>query len=361
MQSSILIRESRGFSPAEKVMQPKWQRIILLCVLAYEGAGALLGGALLIAQPYGSLMKMPVEIMHGTFRNFMIPGVILFLLGVLNMLAFFSVLRKTRFDWMLALGASILMVLWFWVEIAILLELHWLHAMWGLPVLLGLVAAFPLVPAPYQIKALLYCGIVSSLLYVAINVIVPLQWEDYEPASQTISELSAIGAPTRTLWNVLAAPYTFLSLAFAWGVYKAAGQNRRLYISSILLIVYGTLGFLLPFAPIHSRESLSAGGGTLSDTLHIVLAGVTQIIYLIALDYAGAALGKRFRLYSIFTFILLIIFGAFTFFEAPGVAKNEPTPMIGIWERINIGLFQFWTIAFALIMLTRQHKQENQS
>lgn len=69
------------------------------------------------------------------------------------------------------------MIIWFLVEIAILLEFHWLHAMWGLPVVLGLLAAIPSVPAHYQQKALLYCGLLSSLLYIAINIIVPLQWE----------------------------------------------------------------------------------------------------------------------------------------------------------------------------------------
>lgn len=44
-------------------------------------------------------------------------------------------------------------------------------------------------------KALLVCGIVSSLLYLAMNVFVAMQWEGYSSASQTISELSAIGAP----------------------------------------------------------------------------------------------------------------------------------------------------------------------
>ena len=49
-------------------------------------------------------------------------------------------------------------------------------------------------------KSLLVCGVLSSLLYVAMTVLVAMQWEGYSSASQTISELSAIGAPTRSLW-----------------------------------------------------------------------------------------------------------------------------------------------------------------
>jgi hypothetical protein len=59
-------------------------------------------------------------------------------------------------------------------------------------------------------KILLVCGILSSLLYVAMNVLVAMEWEGYSSVSQTISELSAIGAPTRSLWVLPAAFYTFL-------------------------------------------------------------------------------------------------------------------------------------------------------
>jgi hypothetical protein len=59
-------------------------------------------------------------------------------------------------------------------------------------------------------KTLLVCGILSSLLYVAMTVFIAMQWEGYSSASQTVSELSAIGAPTRSLWVALGAvtPYS---------------------------------------------------------------------------------------------------------------------------------------------------------
>ena len=65
-------------------LQPTWSRILLLFVLGYEAAGALLGGALLIAAPDGRLMDMPVELMRGFFPDFLIPGIILLGLGLLK-------------------------------------------------------------------------------------------------------------------------------------------------------------------------------------------------------------------------------------------------------------------------------------
>lgn len=131
--------------PASLVRQPTWQRVTLLIVLGYEGIGALLGGGLLAAKPDGRLMDMPVEIMHGVFRNFFIPGLILIGLGILNTIAFTTVILRARMDWLLSsLGLGGLAT-WFIVEIIILQELHWLHAIWGIPVLVGCLLTIQLI------------------------------------------------------------------------------------------------------------------------------------------------------------------------------------------------------------------------
>ena len=88
-------------------------------------------------------------------------------------------------------------------------------------------------------KSLLVCGILSSLLYVAMTVLVAMQWESYSSASQTISELSAIGAPTRSLWAVPGAIYTLLVMAFGFGVWASAGRIRALRIAGGLIVAYG--------------------------------------------------------------------------------------------------------------------------
>ena len=132
--------------------QPGWQRIILLSVLGYETAGALSGGILLAIAPDGQLMDMPIEIMHGFFKDFFIPGLMLIGLGILNAVAFISVLLKNRQCWFfsgLALGG---LFIWFTVEIIILQEFHWLHAMWGLPVIIGCLMIVPLIPLTCKTK-----------------------------------------------------------------------------------------------------------------------------------------------------------------------------------------------------------------
>jgi hypothetical protein len=202
-------------------------------------------------------------------------------------------------------------------------------------------------------KLPLMCGIVSSLLYVAMNVLVPMQWDGYSSASQTVSELSAIGAPTRPLWVPLGVAYTVLVAVFGWGVRASARQNRPLRVAGSLLVAYGVVGLAWP--PMHLREVLAAGGGTLSDTMHIAFAIVTVLLMLLAMGFGAAAFGNRFRLYSIATIVILLAFGALTVPDAANIQANLPTPWVGVWERINIGVFLLWVVVLATMLLSARH------
>ena len=167
-----------------------------------------------------------------------------------------------------------------------------------------------------------------------------------------MSELSAIGAPTRALWEWLVAPYTLLVIAFGIGVRISADANRALRITGTLITVHGALGLAWPFAPMHQRETLAAGGSTVSDTLHLVLGAVTVLLMLMAITFAAAAFGKWFRVYSFATLAILFVFGALTFLDAPNIGTNLPTPWVGLWERINIGAFLLWIAVLAVRMLS---------
>ncbi len=320
--------------------------------MGYEGLGALAGGILLIIAPDGGLMDMPVDMMHGVFRDFLIPGIILFALGILNSFAFVSVLRRTSIDWLmsgLALGG---LAIWFVVEIIILQELHWLHLMWGFPVFLGIVVAIPFIAARFDratmVKAFLVSGILSTLWYVAVNIYVPLQDAAYSFVTQVVSELSAIGAPTRVLWVLLCLPYSVLYAAFGWGVLQSASGNRSLRIAGIIIIVASLFNFFWP--PMQMRGNEMA----LTDVLHITWAMVWLLSTVVIMGLGAAALGRRFRIYTIVTFVIFIVFGILIGTESPGVAQNLPTPYIGIWERINMGVFFLWVVVFAIALLKKK-------
>jgi hypothetical protein len=201
-------------------------------------------------------------------------------------------------------------------------------------------------------KALLACGIVSSLLYISMNVFVPMKWAAYSSFSQTISELSAIDAPTRPLWVPLGIIYTLLVTAFGVGLRKSAHRNRPLRVVGGLFVASGLIG--LGWLPMHQRAVLAAGGGTLTDTMHIVWAVITVALMMFQIGFAAAAFDKQFRRYSIATMVVLFVFGALTFRSAPGIAANLPTPWLGVWERINVLGFMVWQAVLAIELLCRE-------
>ena len=195
----------------------------------------------------------------------------------------------------------------------------------------------------------LYCGLAASLLYIVMNVFIPPLYEGYNWVTQTVSELSAIDAPTRPLWFPLGTAYTLLIAAFGWGILRSADRKRTLRVVGILMILHGVFG--LTWSPMHQREVLAAGGGTFSDDWHIVMSAITVLLMFLSIGFGAAAFGKGFRAYSIVTILVFIVFGVLTFLEAPNVDKNLPTPFIGLWERINIAAFMIWVIVFSIILL----------
>ncbi len=199
-------------------------------------------------------------------------------------------------------------------------------------------------------KVLLICGIVSSLLYVAMNIVGTMQFEGYDSASQAVSELSAIGAPSRPLWVLLGIVYQVLVIAFGWGVWASAGRNRALRIVGGLLLAYGVVGLTAPFFPMHMRGA----GVTLTDTMHKVLTMVTVLLMLTAIGFGAAAFGKWFRFYSIATIVILLVFGALTGLGASRIEANLPTPWVGVTERINIGIFLLWVVMLAVALFCTQ-------
>jgi hypothetical protein len=139
-------------------------------------------------------------------------------------------------------------------------------------------------------------------------------------------------------------------------IWVSADRNRPLRIVGGLLLAYGVIGLAGPFAPMHQWEVLAAGGKTLTDTMHIILTMVLVLFMFLAIGFGSAAFGKWFRLYSITTILILLVFGALAGMEGPRIAAGLPTPWVGIWERINIGVFLLWIVVLAAAHLRTEKR-----
>src|SRR5215207_4083209 len=156
-------------------------------------------------------------------------------------------------------------------------------------------------------RVLLICGILASLIYVATDILAGKLWEGYSFTSQAISELSAIGAPTRPLVVTLGIIYDVLLIAFGLFVWILAGQRRRaLRLIGILLVI--ALGVI--------------------------------------------AYRKWFRLYSIGTLVTLLVVGMWSIFVGGAqIAAHQSTPVFGVMERITVYGYLAWVAALAIVLL----------
>lgn len=196
-------------------------------------------------------------------------------------------------------------------------------------------------------KLLLICGILSSVVYLTANVIVPAHFPGYDIVSQTVSELSAIGAPTRELWSAFMVPYAVLAVAFSIGIWLSSGKSRALRAAAVLGFANVVIGMFWP--PMHLRGAEF----TTTDTLHIVWTAIVVPMMMLQIAFGAASFGRGFRIYSALTIAAMIVFGTMTGLEAPNIAVNGPTPLIGIWERIGMAAQMIWVSIFAVKLFGR--------
>jgi hypothetical protein len=204
-------------------------------------------------------------------------------------------------------------------------------------------------------KLLLTCGIAASLLYIVMTILGAMMWDGYSSASQTVSELFAIGAPSASLVVPLMLTYSVLMFAFGVGVWQSAGQKRALRVAAALIIGKEVFGFVATLLfPIHLRGV----EGTLTDIMHGILTFVGVLLFMFpAMGFGAAAFGTRFRLYSIGTMLTFLVCGALAGMDQPRLAANLPTPWMGVYERINIYGYMLWIVVLAIALLRAPDEQ----
>jgi hypothetical protein len=111
---------------------------------------------------------------------------------------------------------------------------------------------------------------------------------------------------------------------------------------------------------------LGGAEATFTNTMHSILAGVTVLLFLLAMGFGAFACGKRFRLYSIGTLLTLIVLGAVSGFMAGAQITQQgftaPPQWFGLIERITIYGSMLWVAVLAIVLLSARildHKNIN--
>jgi hypothetical protein len=199
-------------------------------------------------------------------------------------------------------------------------------------------------------KVLLVCGMVASLLYVGATMVGALQWKDYDWTTRSVSELFALDAPSRPLVATAFVVHAILMIAFGVGVWMSAGHTRALRVLGGLLIAYALGGLSGPL--FFSMHTMVRGGGAQgmasSDVMHIILTAALVLLILLSIGVGATAFGTPFRLYSIGTLLVVLVFGALAGMQSGQMAANLPTPWMGVEERLNIFGYMLWVVVLAI-------------
>jgi hypothetical protein len=117
---------------------------ILVCFIAIT---ATLSGLLMISNPDGGILNLPLSLLQGTpFRNYLVPGILLtvFVGGVNLTAVIYNIQRHpNRYGW--AMAGGFIISGWIIVQMILIHAVHWLHFIYlGIGLLIMLMA--------YQIK-----------------------------------------------------------------------------------------------------------------------------------------------------------------------------------------------------------------
>ena len=153
----------RGVSVEERNLsnnKPLASKLLML-LHGLLGIGAIGGGGVLIIDPSGGLIKMPITILENSpFNSFLIPGIILFaVLGVLPLIIAFALGTKWQWkaanrlnlftdrhwSWTFSLYIGFALIIWITVELFYINGIALLHIVY---IFLGLaIQAVTLLPA----------------------------------------------------------------------------------------------------------------------------------------------------------------------------------------------------------------------
>lgn len=219
------------------------------------------------------------------------------------------------------------------------------------------------------LRALLICGFAATVLRLVGDRVAGALWNGYSFAEQSISKLSAVGAPTRPLMIAVDCAWGVLMLAFAWGVWRVAAEvapsvaaaaarpgasasAAALRVTAALLAGNAAVTIIVAlFVPAHY-----SGPGTSNTSIaNVVVMAAGVVFYLLAMGFAAAALPGWFRVLSIgilVTYAVLTVVGILLSRGAPTTASPAvPGVMTGIPERTMSYSYVLWVTALAAALL----------
>jgi hypothetical protein len=198
------------------------------------------------------------------------------------------------------------------------------------------------------VRPLLGCGLAAPLLFLVTDLFAIARAPGYRPMRESISELTAVGAPTRPLVTALRVTGDALLAAFATGVMVTAGDNRALEATGRLVAANAALDAVATAALPRDYASPTWAPRNTANTL-LMAAGVG--CFMAAMGTGGVALRGRFRAFSPG---IPLSYGLLTALSLLFRSRDEPPSSTGAQERTMAYSYQVWIAVLAGLLLRRR-------
>ena len=101
-------------------------------IQAFIGLGALGGGFMLVRDPSGSALELPMSLLEGSpFPDFLIPGMFLLAVnGVGSMIGAGLSFTRRRYAQEIAIVLGAILIAWIVIQVVIISSFHWLHVLY---------------------------------------------------------------------------------------------------------------------------------------------------------------------------------------------------------------------------------------
>uniref|UniRef100_A0A2A4YYV2 DUF998 domain-containing protein n=1 Tax=OCS116 cluster bacterium TaxID=2030921 RepID=A0A2A4YYV2_9PROT len=205
----------------------------------------------------------------------------------------------------------------------------------------------------YEIALL--SGMISTIIYLLHVIVGGALWGGYSHMEQSISDLTSVGAPHKTLLSVMTNMYGILALIFAIVLYRLIKQHdfKLLRIGLLLLVVMEAVSFVGYM--LFPLESSGIEQFSFQNVMHIIVTIIVVVTtisftFLLGIGFLKIQRMKKLGLYILVSGIIITISGISTGF----VIANE-LPIMGLIERVNIFALQGVIFALSFVMY-REYK-----
>ena len=157
-------------------------------------------------------------------------------------------------------------------------------------------------------------GIAALISYAAAVFLSPLAYPGYNALAQAVSDLSAQNAPSRMLWNTLAAPYNICSVVCSTCAAIYVSQNKTntrllragIYVFCIMNWV-SDIGYAM-FPLANSGKEITSFGevGHIVVTALVVILSVASLVALIVAAFRKSG-KKSIGIWAIIALMMMLV------------------------------------------------------